>query len=107
VSDISAFETQRKQKTLSLNLADRKAERERLDAERLARENQRLAQQGQPPLKSNEELEASTEKRPDIVLDQTAQIMGDVLSTPPGSPAPAVARDAQQPARKQQPRSND
>jgi carboxyl-terminal processing protease len=105
VSDISAFETQRKQKTLSLNLAERKMERERLDAERLARENQRLAQQGKPPLKNTEELEASTDKRPDIVLDQTAQIVGDILATPPASPTPAVARDTPPGARK--PRSGD
>ena len=69
------------------------AERERLEAERLARENQRLSQLGQPLLKTNEELEASTEKRPDIVLDQTAQILADVIATPAASPAPAVARD--------------
>lgn len=94
VSDISAFETQRKQKTLSLNLVERKAERDRLDAESLARENQRLSQQGQPVLKSNEELQASAEKRPDIVLEQTAQILGDILAAPPVSPTPAVARDS-------------
>ncbi len=63
---------------------------------------------GQAPLKSNEELEASTDKRPDIVLDQTAQIMGDILATPPASAAPAVARDAPVPARKATPaRSTD
>jgi hypothetical protein len=94
VADIASFEAQRKQKTLSLNLVERKAERERLDAERLARENERLTQQGLAPLKTNEELEANTDKRPDIVLDQTAQMLADVLVTPPASPAPPVARDA-------------
>ncbi|MET0293334.1 MAG: hypothetical protein ABW136_13330, partial [Steroidobacteraceae bacterium] len=53
--------------------------------------------QGQPQLKSNEELEASTEKRPDIVLDQTAQILGDVIATPAAAPAPAVARETPAP----------
>jgi carboxyl-terminal processing protease len=95
VADIAAFEAQRKQTSLSLNLAERKAERERLDAERLTRENERLTQQGKPPLKSNEELEAAVDERPDIVLAQTAEILADVLSTPPSSPAPPVARDAQ------------
>jgi carboxyl-terminal processing protease len=94
VSQVGAFEAERKQKTLSLNLADRKAERERLDAERLARENQRLTLLGKPVLKSNEELEASADKRPDIVLDQTAQVVADILAAPPASPAPAVARDS-------------
>jgi len=107
VADISAFETQRKQKSLSLNLAERKAERDRLESESLARENQRLTQQGQTALKSNEELQASAEKRPDIVLDQTAQILGDILAIPPSAPAPAVARDSREP-RKAAPRtSND
>jgi len=108
VADISAFETQRKQKTLSLNLAERKAERDRLEAESLARENERLSAQGQPALKSNEELQASAEKRPDIVLDQTAQILADILAIPPGTPAPAVAREGREPARKPAPStSND
>jgi carboxyl-terminal processing protease len=103
ISDISAFEAQRKQKMLSLNLVERKAERERLDAERLARENQRLTQLGKPVLKSNEELEASSDKRPDIVLEQTAQILGDVLATPAASPVPAVARETPAPAARKAP----
>jgi carboxyl-terminal processing protease len=99
VEQVSAFENERKQKTLSLNLEKRKAERERLDAERLARENQRLAQHGQPPLKSNEELEANAEQRPDIILDQTAQILADILEAAKASgPQPAVARENRQTA---------
>jgi hypothetical protein len=86
-----------------LNLVERKAERERLDAERLARENQRLTQLGKPVLKSNEELEASSDKRPDIVLEQTAQILGDVLATPAASPVPAVARETPAPAARKAP----
>ena len=39
MSDIAAYQKLRAQKTLSLNLAKRKAERETLDADRLRRLN--------------------------------------------------------------------
>ncbi|RYG62986.1 tail-specific protease, partial [bacterium] len=93
VSQVAAFDAERQQKTLSLNLDQRKAERERLDGERLARENQRLGAQSKPLMKSNEEMEQNSEKRPDIVLDQTAQILGDILQSGPAAPPPAVARE--------------
>ncbi len=102
VADISAIETLRKQKSLSLNLPERKAEREKLDADRLARENARRAAQGKPALKSlvdNEDEEgeskqaaAKAEKGPDILLDQASQIMADiVLATVPPKAATVTA----------------
>lgn len=76
--DAEAFEKLRSEKTLSLNLAKRKAERERLDAERLARINARRTADGQPQLKSLEEIDAENE--PDANLGEAAQILADVLT---------------------------
>src|SRR5262249_48651902 len=61
VADIAAIDTLREQKTISLNLAQRKEERAQLDAQRLARENSRRAAKGQAPVKNAEELEKSEE----------------------------------------------
>lgn len=76
--DAEAFQKLRAEKSVSLNLAERKAERERLDAERLARINARRAADGQPALKSLEDLDP--EKEPDANLAEAAQIVADVLT---------------------------
>jgi carboxyl-terminal processing protease len=101
VGSIAAYDKQRAQKTLSLNLAARKAERTTQDDDRLKRENERRKAQGKPLLPNLEELEKSDEvtgdKAPDILLDRTTEIMGDVVAgLPPGPPPPrAIAkRDA-------------
>ena len=102
VSDIAALDDLRKQKSLSLNLAERQAERMKQDADRLTRENQRRAAQGKPALKSladpdPEEGAApppAATKGPDILLDQAAQIMADiVLATAPAPVPTVVAKD--------------
>ena len=54
------------------------AERERIDKDRLARENARRAAQGLPELKSSEEL--ADAKFPDTVLDQAAEVMTDMVT---------------------------
>ncbi|MEP7313433.1 MAG: carboxy terminal-processing peptidase [Pseudomonadota bacterium] len=120
VADIASIEDLRKQKTLSLNLQERQAERTRLDAERLARENSRRMSQGKPLLKTLEELEAAddkpdaakteADKPPDILLDQAAQIMADIV-VGPSLPGPAtLAKDnpviAKPEARRSPPVSN-
>jgi carboxyl-terminal processing protease len=76
IGDAEAVEKMRLTKTVSLNLAERKAERERLDSERLARINERRAAHSEPPLKSLEEINA--EKEPDANLEETAQIVTDL-----------------------------
>ncbi len=83
--DAEAIETMRLTKTVSLNLVVRKAERERLDAERLARINTRRAAHAESPLKSLEELKADEE--PDANLEETAQIVTDLeqVLQPPAS----------------------
>ncbi|MBX5459996.1 MAG: carboxy terminal-processing peptidase [Steroidobacteraceae bacterium] len=87
VADIAESDALREQKSVSLNLAKRKAEREQLDQQRLARENSRRAAKGEPPLKSLEELEKAEE--PDILLAQATEIMGDMVvgSRPPTTTA--------------------
>jgi len=78
VADLAANDAVRKQTSLSLNLQQRKAERERIDKERLARENARRAAQNLPALKNSEEL--ADVKLPDTVLDQAAEVMTDMVS---------------------------
>jgi carboxyl-terminal processing protease len=108
VADIASIDDLRKQKSLSLNLQERQAERTRLDAERLARENSRRTAQGKPLLKTLEELEAAddkpdggktdaakagADKPPDILLDQAAQIMADIIVGPTLQGTATLAKD--------------
>ncbi len=101
VDDVTALNKVRAEKTLSLNLKVRQEQRTQLDKERLERANQRLIAEGQPALKTVEELEGSEtvadgadsrqtqpEKRgpgcgraapPDLVLSEATQVMADIL----------------------------
>ena len=91
VSDIAAIDAVRQQKSVSLNLKQRRDERARLEAERLSRENARRSSQSKPPLKTAEEIEADA--IPDVVLDQAAEVMADmVLGVGPSPTAPASIR---------------
>jgi carboxyl-terminal processing protease len=78
--DIAAVQRLRSQKSLSLNLEQRKAERAALEAERLARENTRRVARGLPALESLEKLEKldASEDAPDPVLDEAAHIVADL-----------------------------
>jgi carboxyl-terminal processing protease len=76
VEDLTSFERLRSQKTLSLNLKQRIAEREQLDKERLARENERRAARGLAPLKALTELNGA--EPPDAVLAEAAEITADL-----------------------------
>ena len=77
--DAHAVEQLRAEKTISLNFAKRKAERERIDTERLARINTRRGAHGDTPLKSLEDLKADEE--PDANLEESAQIVADLSVT--------------------------
>jgi len=94
VSDIAALNEMREQKSLSLNLEKRKAERTRLENERLSRENARRSARAETPLKAIGELDGS--KLQDVVLDQSAEVMVDMLKTTapakPAKPRPVTAR---------------
>ena len=104
-ADIATLEGLRKQKSLSLNLVTRRTERTKLDADRLERENQRRIAQGKPPLKALDDTEtdadtapakgANAAKGPDILLDQTTQLLADlVVATSSGTAAPPGQRPA-------------
>ena len=94
VSDIAALNQIREQKLLSLNLDKRKAERTRLENDRLDRENSRRSAHAETPIKGISELDGS--KLPDVVLDQSAEVMVDMLKTTtpakPAKPRPVTAR---------------
>ena len=92
VSDIAAVDTLREQHSVSLNLNVRRDERAREDRERLARENGRRAAKNLPQLKSIEELEKAKDDEPDVLLDQAAQIMTDVVTGARPGPAQKTAR---------------
>jgi carboxyl-terminal processing protease len=87
--DIAAVDSLRSEKSLSLSLKVREAERTRFDADRLARENTWRQAHNQPPLKSLEEIK--DDGAAGILLDETSQIAADyaLLSQPGTGPVQA------------------
>lgn len=85
MASIAAAEQVRDQTSLSLNLEQRKKERETLDAERLRRENARRIARGKEVFPTLEAVDAEyaelakNNAQPDVPLDQTAQIMADII----------------------------
>jgi carboxyl-terminal processing protease len=88
--DIAALDAIRNQKTVSLNLKTREAERKRLDGERLARENALRAAHDQPPVKSLEEIK--DDAAAGIILDEAVQIAADLAVTAAHKPGATQAR---------------
>ena len=86
--DAAAVDKLRAEKTTSLNLAVRKAERTRLDAERLARVNTRRSAHGEAPFKTLEEMTPDNE--PDANLEESAAIVADLVT----ADHPGLARNA-------------
>ncbi|WP_129645822.1 carboxy terminal-processing peptidase [Peristeroidobacter agariperforans] len=76
LADLDAFEKVRTQKKLSLNLKARVAEREQLEQERLARENERRKSRGLPAVAKLADL--TGQEPPDAVLDETVEIAADL-----------------------------
>ena len=74
--DIAALDAMRGQKTLSLNLKTREAERKRIEAERLDRENTWRAAHDVKPAKSLEEIK--DDAAAGILLDEASQIAADL-----------------------------
>ncbi len=74
--DIAAVQAMRAQKSLSLNLKTREAERKRQETQRLERENDWLAAHGQKPVTSLEEIK--DDPAAGILLDETSQIAADL-----------------------------
>ena len=93
LADLDSFEKVRTQKKLSLNLKTRIAEREQLEKERLARENERRAARGLKPLNTLADLNGA--EPPDAVLDETAEIAADLSGMKGRVPvAPEAGRGA-------------
>jgi carboxyl-terminal processing protease len=96
--DIAALDAMRSQKTLSLNLKTREAERKRQEAERLERENAWRAAHDVKPVKSLEEIK--DDAAAGILLDEASQIAADLAvaavarrpSTAAASTRPTQAR---------------
>ncbi len=78
LADIEALEQIRDQRAVSLNIETRKAERESRKVDQLARENLRRDARGLEPVASMDEL--SEEEQADILRDQAAQVLGDIVS---------------------------
>lgn len=75
MDNVAQLEAARKDKTLSLNLAERQNERTTNDSARLERENARRTANGLALLKSLEDLKA--DDQPDVVLTEAANITAD------------------------------
>ena len=88
--DITALDSVRNQKSLSLNLKTREAERKQLDAGRLERENALRAAHGQPPYKSLDEIK--DDPAAGIILDEATQIAGDFAAASVHKVGPTQAR---------------
>jgi carboxyl-terminal processing protease len=88
--DIAALEAMRSQKSLSLNLKTREAERKRLDGDRLERENAWRAAHEVKPAKSLEEIK--DDATAGILLDEASQIAADLVVTGAHRAVPTQAR---------------
>jgi carboxyl-terminal processing protease len=88
--DIAALDSMRSQKTLSLNLKTREAERKRQETDRLDRENAWRAAHDVKPVKSLEEIK--DDAAAGILLDETAQIAADYAVMSAHRAAPTQAR---------------
>jgi carboxyl-terminal processing protease len=101
-NSIAADEKLRERKSLSLNLAKRKADREASESARLKLENDRRAALGKHVYATTAELdaaasaEAAADKELDILLDSTTQIVGDIVAGVGGLKPPASRPIAQQ-----------
>ncbi len=76
--DVEAFDALRERETVSLNLIERQAERDRLQEEQLIRENERRVALELEPLESIEALEAV--ESIDIQLDQATRVVADMAA---------------------------
>lgn len=85
VADVAETRATNARGTVSLVLAERKAERDRFDAQRLVRENQRRATRGEPPLAKLGDTPTNPDDGPDPLLAEVAQILVDTVHLTGGS----------------------
>ncbi|GHE90786.1 carboxy terminal-processing peptidase [Thalassotalea profundi] len=79
LSDIEEYKIEKEDKTISLNLAKRKAKKEALKAKQLQRANERLAVLGKEKVTSLDDLPEELEEL-DPFLDETARITFDLIT---------------------------
>ncbi len=79
LEDISVYQAEKDDKTISLNLATRKKEREDRKAKRLIRVNEQLAQLGKKPVTDLDDLSDELDDL-DAFLDEAARITFDFIS---------------------------
>ena len=89
-ADIAALEAMRSQKTLSLNLKTREADRKRQETERLERENAWRTAHDMKPVKALDEIK--DDAAAGILLDEASQIAADLATLPGRTPKPVQAR---------------
>jgi carboxyl-terminal processing protease len=94
--DIAALDAVRSQKSLSLNIKTREAERKRLESERLDRENAWRAAHDMKPVKGLDEIK--DDAAAGILLDEASQIAADLAVTTVHRAAPTQARRTDKPA---------
>jgi carboxyl-terminal processing protease len=88
--DIAALDAMRSQKSLSLNIKTREAERKRVEAERLARENAWRASRDMKPAASLEDIK--DDATAGILLDEASQIAADLVVVSSKRTVPTQAR---------------
>ncbi|MBO9491394.1 carboxy terminal-processing peptidase [Endozoicomonas sp. G2_1] len=79
LEDIAEYQAEKDDKTISLNLAERKKKQESRKAKRLARANQRLVAMGKEKVESLEDLPEELDEL-DPFLDEGARITFDLVS---------------------------
>ena len=79
VEDIERFRKERDEDFITLREADRQAERESLEAQKLARTNERRQAQGLKPLKQGDEI-PKDEDEPDAILEESKYVVADLIA---------------------------
>ena len=92
LASLSSIDASRQEKTLSLNLKKRQAERAAQDQARLGQENARRQADGLPAVKSVEDIVVADE--PDVILAQAADIMADSVAAKAARNTPEMAQQA-------------
>lgn len=78
VQEVNDLHAEQARKSVSLVLAERKAEQDKENGDRLARENARRKARGEAPLKSLDDLK-SDDKDTDVLLTEGATILSDYV----------------------------
>ncbi len=80
VDEIKEFKTEHNQKTVSLNLVERKKEKDELEQKQFEQENARRKEMGLKLLKKGELPPPDQDKKDDPELDETGHILSDYIS---------------------------